>query len=332
MAQNDQAIMTSFHAESRWLEINAAIVISEVLPLRIETPVGVRDEDPQLIQTEAIPDPLSPIYVEVFHPSILVRFPNLISVIVRGTQMNRIAQNSFERCGDIQNINLGNNYIQELPVGAFRNCRSLNTINLSGNRISTIDPLAFQGLPNIQSLDLSYNQFTAINAGWFAHFIALRSLSMKNNPLSGLEPGILRPNLVYLDLERCGLTQLYEDVFRNFTQLSYLNLASNPITTLPIGVFSDLVNIDYLILRSTNIRRLNSNSFGRHNNVTLFSIESSGLDEIQPGFFDNFGTLQRFHGIGNLCVNTTLEDIHLIDFDENRTFHQCFANWFVPRP
>jgi hypothetical protein len=66
--------------------------------------------------------------------------------------------------------------------------------------------------------------------------------------------------------------------------------------------------------------------------MSIFEMDTSQLDEIQPGFFDNFSILTQLAMRGNRCADAILGDVHLIDFNENREFHQCFANWFMPRP
>jgi carboxypeptidase N regulatory subunit len=290
------------------------------------------DDYPDALWTSFNPNPLDRIYIEVFHPSILTRFPNLTTVTITRASMNRISQNSFERCENLEWIMLEENLLEELPVGALRNCRSLNSLILRRNRIASINPNAFAGLSSLQTLELDGNRFTSIDAAWFTHFPTLTWLRMRNNPLREIQPGTLPTNLGSLSLERCEITQLHPDLFKNFTQLWNLDLNSNPITELPIGIFSDLESIRVLDLSGTNIRRLNSNSFGIHRNVTVFWIPSSGLDEIQPGFFDNFLFLQTFFATGNRCMSASLSNVHTIDFEQNRVLHQCFANWFVPRP
>jgi Leucine-rich repeat (LRR) protein len=127
------------------------------------------------------------------------------------------------------------------------------------------------------------------------------------------------------------ITELHPETFYNLTKLTSLYIWHTPITELPPGIFSGLENLLFLDLRFTNIRRLNSNSFGRLEKFYTFDIQSSGLDEIQPGFFDNFPSLNNFYASNNTCINATLSEPHSINFEENKILNQCFANWYVPR-
>lgn len=332
-AQNDQAIMTTLSkSDNHSLDVSAAIVFTETLPVRIETPPNTNDQMVEYFFASPSEDPRYRVHMEVLHPSILARFTNLTWINVWNVNMNRIAQNSFERCENLLWINLEEGSIKELPVGALRNCRRLTTLSLFRNRISSINPNALAPLTSLSAIQLGGNRLTSIDAAWFSALPNLNSFSIAGNPLKEIQPGILPTHLGSLFLNNCELTQLHPDLFRNFTNLVILSLSSNSITELPMGIFSDLALLSILQLSNTNIRRLNSNAFGTHPQIFWFAINFSGLYEIQPGFFDNFSGLQYFDTLGNRCADVILNNVHLMDFEKDRILHQCFANWFMPRP
>jgi carboxypeptidase N regulatory subunit len=245
--------------------------------------------------------------------------------------MRKIGQNSFKNCGSLRTVFFDHNFIEEVPVGVFRTCGNLNWLKLRFNRIKKIDPLSFEGLVNLKDLELEGNQITSVVADDFKYLPMLRTLWISRNPLSKVNPGDFPEILNGLELIDCGITEIHPEAFLNLTQLTYLNLAQNPITFLPPGVFSRQLFLFNLFLDNTKIKRLNSNAFGRHEAMQELHIKSAELDEIQLGFFENFPFLMDFDARDNPCVNASIQNVQSIDFFEDVTLHECFANWFVPR-
>lgn len=293
---------------------------------------NISDEDPTNLWISHNSDPSSPVIFEVLHPAIMTRFYRLFYLSINLIDFKRFSVNSFERCDNLNFLEVKGKLLEEIPEGLFRNCRNLTTIHLPGNRIRNIHSNSLQGLENLETLNLERNQLNSIDPDWFNILPSLKIFYISNNQLGNIQPEILPTQLTLLDLSHCGITQLHPDLFKNFTQLNRLFLNENEFTELPPEIFIDLKELQDLHLIRSKIRRLNSNAFGIHPKMNSLRIEYGVLDEIQPGFFDRFPNIWNFIAYKNKCVDVMLVDVKSIDFYENPVLHQCFANWFVPRP
>lgn len=72
------------------------------------------------------------------------------AVNIRLVGVQRIASNTFERCGNIREIQLSYNQIDLTTLDeAFRNCRNLRVLDLSHNSLIDLNRDFFIGLQKI---------------------------------------------------------------------------------------------------------------------------------------------------------------------------------------
>lgn len=261
---------------------------------------------------------------EVFHPEILTRFQNVEYLSLWDVKMRRIALNSFLYCDKLLMIDFTSNYIQEIRAGVFRNCKALIKLILSDNRINRIEPYAFMGLEGLRLLQIWRNQLTTLQSKIFPHPIgeAESRLIFSQNPIRTIELGAFPSNTDILDLGDCRITHLHPDVFGNLVNMTWLTLEGNPLRELPPGLFNNAKLLNWLNLQFTNITRLNSNSFISYSyHLSIIDLSHSGLNEIQPGFFNNFPNLFSFGSLGNRCA-----DISFLDLE---ALQKCFDNWLL---
>lgn len=102
-------------------------------------------------------------------------------------------------------------------------------------------------------------------------------------------------------------------------------------SNLPPGLFEPLVALKELHLNLTYMRRLNSNTFGYHENLTHLYLPYCTLREIEPNFFDNFPKLEVLDLTGNancysgIIFNASSADLNLL-------LERCFNNWLGIEP
>lgn len=324
--------MSQYHPIfSSIVQITSAIIIDDESPLRIVTSGNGNPNRIIELTNMDVFDSFKPVEIEVYHQAFVKHFPRLVWVNLPKVGMRRIGQKSFHECGTIRTVFFDHNLIEEIPPRIFQRCSVLNWLKIRFNKIKKIDPLSFEGLDDLKDLELEGNQITSISADDFKYLPMLRTLWISKNPLGNIKPGNFPTSLMGLDLIDCEINEIHPETFFNLTKLTYLNLSKNPIEILPRGVFSRLSNLFNLFLSETKVRRLNSNSFGRHEGMQELHIRSAALDEIQLSFFDNFPFLMDFDARDNPCVNAKLKNVKFIDFFEDSTLHKCFANWYVPR-
>ena len=123
-------------------------------------------------------------------------------------------------------LDLGWNYIDEIPSNMFKNFSSLQTLLLHNNNLRTISSNAFAGLINLIILNLKDNKIRSLPDKFLEGMNVLRSLRLSSNELA------------YLD----------ENLFSNTTTLSSLALADNRFVgfnqTTFIPIYFSLKSID----------------------------------------------------------------------------------------
>ncbi|GJQ72283.1 hypothetical protein Trydic_g3373 [Trypoxylus dichotomus] len=125
---------------------------------------------------------------------------------------------SLHKFEHLEDLNLANNLITELPEGVFGST-DLKLLMLSSNLIRNINENAFMILINLKTLDLSSNTLLVrIPVGLF-----------RNNK-----------NLQILNLSGSGLETISIGTFTGLHSLKDLYLSFNRLTYLPKGVFDDL--------------------------------------------------------------------------------------------
>ncbi|XP_061815423.1 leucine-rich repeat and transmembrane domain-containing protein 2 [Nerophis lumbriciformis] len=102
----------------------------------------------------------------------------------------------------LEELDLSNNYLDNLPAGLFRDMINLTKLTLHNNSVTVMDRDLFQGLGSLQSLDLSLNGLASVPLGLLDELQSLRWLSLAGNRLRGLERAAFEPlsHLQHLEL------------------------------------------------------------------------------------------------------------------------------------
>ncbi|XP_053206062.1 uncharacterized protein LOC128390376 [Panonychus citri] len=111
--------------------------------------------------------------------------------------LKKIPDDSFISLTNLVELDLSNNYLDHIPVGALRETRSLRRLYLNLNAIKKIDSSAFVHLNSLQLLDLSNCAITSIQANSFEGLEKLNYLLLNGNKLKDL-PGSILDSLVSL--------------------------------------------------------------------------------------------------------------------------------------
>ena len=172
-----------------------------------------------------------------------------------GNQLERFAVPTAG-LGKLISLDLSHNPLQTLDEACFSGQTVLNQLNLSHTRLSSL-PASLGQEQTLRGLDLSGCQFTAVPA--VLRGMQLKRLSLEANPLTALQPADLSgmttleslslagnalgtlsvlplPQLAWLDVQGCGLTQAPD--CSAYPGLRALFLGNNRFSTLPEGCFA----------------------------------------------------------------------------------------------
>ena len=215
---------------------------------------------------------------------------------------NSIGLTSIPNITKAHTLNLDNNSISHLPVGAFMNISGLKRIRISRNKISALNSDVFKGVENmLEMLDLSGNEFSEVPE------------------IFGLDNGRGLNNLTVLSLSKNYLSNLEAGDFQGVGKLQILDLEGNPINVISpdawqgLDVLWDLQlspgGMDVVRIPTKNLNQLVSLGLydGRPQKLTYFKT-----------WLENFPHLQHLK-----LVRMGLRDEHLMrgSFPESWKLH-----------
>ncbi|XP_029317837.1 leucine-rich repeat and transmembrane domain-containing protein 2 [Cottoperca gobio] len=128
--------------------------------------------------------------------------PGCRSLLLANNKLALLGASAFANLSSLEELDLSNNYLDNLPAGLFRDMSNLTRLTLHNNSLTVMDRELFQGLGGLQSLDLSLNGLSSVPLGLLDELQSLRWLSLAGNRLHGLERAAFEPlaNLQHLEL------------------------------------------------------------------------------------------------------------------------------------
>ncbi|XP_024861417.2 leucine-rich repeat and transmembrane domain-containing protein 2 [Kryptolebias marmoratus] len=128
--------------------------------------------------------------------------PGSRSLLLANNKLALLGASAFANLSSLEELDLSNNYLDNLPAGLFRDMSNLTRLTLHNNSLTVMDRDLFQGLGGLQSLDLSLNGLSTVPIGLLDELQSLRWLSLAGNRLHGLERAAFEPlaNLQHLEL------------------------------------------------------------------------------------------------------------------------------------
>ncbi|XP_063709481.1 slit homolog 3 protein-like [Culicoides brevitarsis] len=114
--------------------------------------------------------------------------PNIETLSVNDNpHLTNISGALFEQFFALQQLNLSQNRIKEIPSDAFRGAHALTLINLSSNAIESVAGDAFKRLAKLLILDLSANRIKQLSAKMLQDCTSLTHLILRRNSLPQVE-------------------------------------------------------------------------------------------------------------------------------------------------
>ncbi|XP_066538233.1 SLIT and NTRK-like protein 3 [Hoplias malabaricus] len=196
---------TTVFGEMLWLTLLSSVVLGRTTPI------------PLLDESEEIDEPcFEPCYCEVkeglFHVHCDSKgFTNVSQVAqswlrpfklyLQKNSLRKLYFNSFLHLNNAIAINLGNNALQDIHVGAFHGLSSLKRLYLHENKLEVFRNDTFLGLESLEYLQADYNVIKRIDSGAFRNLHKLRVLILNDNLIPVLPTFLFRSvSLTHLDL------------------------------------------------------------------------------------------------------------------------------------
>lgn len=210
----------------------------------------------------------------------------------------------------LRNLNLQDNFLNEVPIKALRVLSILNLLDLSRNRIETIPDNAFEGLKKLSTLKLSDNNVTLSVAAFHGLEPTLKNLNLKGTRQKRIPEAIRGlKNLAFLDLSQNGIRELpgvggiktFEgletltalNLERNLIQnlgetaftgvrktLSSLSLLNNLMAEFPVGAIHSLKELRVLDIGFNLLTALPETAFRGNPSITLLALDGNPLPTV----------------------------------------------------
>ncbi|KAL3276234.1 hypothetical protein HHI36_020950 [Cryptolaemus montrouzieri] len=203
------------------------------------------------------------------------------------TITGKLREKNFHKLKDLQELNLANSRISEIPKGTFRGLFSLTKLRFENSKISNVRPGAFSHLFHLQNLDTqALENVTILEANIFDGLARLKFLNMSNKGIvmvgdfafSGLN------SLETLHLNSNAIRNITKDALSKLGNLRILDLSHNRLTgkksTFPIGVFRDLKNLEELRLQHNQIITFQLGEFSNLGNLKILNVSHNQLTDL----------------------------------------------------
>ncbi|XP_054164081.1 toll-like receptor Tollo [Oppia nitens] len=255
-----------------------------------------------------------------------------------GSQSLALTHESLSSLKHLEKLDLGFNYIGQLPQDLFCPLASLKTLNLTQNRLSgfgsfgLIDPATGQlCLQELQRLDLSHNHISFLSETGVASLRNLQALYLQNNriaELAELSFSALK-KLHIIDLSNNLLQTIPSRSFRESEELKELHLQNNSLTVLPAGIFSglskllildlshnligsewifpetfaDLIRVVVLNLGFNRLKSINASTFQNQYSLQILYLNNNEIEQIGDNSFASLYNLHTLILKGNRLKN-----------------------------
>ncbi|XP_006862425.1 PREDICTED: toll-like receptor 12-like [Chrysochloris asiatica] len=186
-------------------------------------------------------------------PARLIAHFGLQKLYFRHSRLRRIAPESLASCHSLKSLDLGNNYLTDLPPGFLAAMPRLQILNLTTNQLKIV-MLCMNGAgaeSGLWVLDLSNNQLKSIHPDTFSCLPHLRELLLQENQLSHLDDQMYQglKRLETLNLSGNQLAALGENWLASLPALTTLNLLDTYMVLNSTWDFGSLEKLHHLRLK-----------------------------------------------------------------------------------
>ncbi|XP_066299898.1 carboxypeptidase N subunit 2-like [Branchiostoma lanceolatum] len=166
---------------------------------------------------------------------------------------------------------LDRNRIEVIPPNTFTSLPNLRRLDLHQNLIRNVSVGALSGLGRLRNLDLSFNCIGDIKERMPPN---LTELYLDNNPglnIRDIFNGLYKLRTLSLNACQLNTSSIKGGVFMDLGVLYYLHLSYNNLTELPIGAFKGLRNLGILTLDNNQLAYTYKSSFeGLESDITIY--------------------------------------------------------------
>ncbi|XP_039254748.2 leucine-rich repeat-containing G-protein coupled receptor 5A-like [Styela clava] len=199
-------------------------------------------------------------------------FKKMHTLLLQDNRLTSVPVNTISKMGNLKNLNLGANFIEEISANAFARLENLEHVWLDDNFLSEIPFRALSKAPNIKALNLDMNRITTVRNGDLDALVKLRVLLLKHN----------------------GISMIENNAFESSRNIRILELSYNNLTSLPIAI-KVVQNLEQLIIPYNNIEELPDLAFAGNPELRQLSLAGNPIRSVGPASFSGLSHLQTLY-------------------------------------
>ncbi|XP_052770043.1 uncharacterized protein LOC128209841 [Mya arenaria] len=224
-------------------------------------------------------------------------FPNLTHLdLSYNTKLyNGLISPNFTTLTALRTMNLGDVGLSSVGKTMLSGLGLLHTLDLSYNNIQTVENQAFSLMPNLVELRMSKQT---------------RVINFAQDAFQGIESSLEH---LLLDLNRISYTQFWP-LLETLTNLVELNLEGTGLTEIRDYTFQNNQKLSNLHIKSNSISSINQKTFfGPRNTLRVLDLSLNRLTTISACLFSDFQPKPTFYFTGN-PLNCTCDLTWLFDW------------------
>jgi Leucine-rich repeat (LRR) protein len=242
-------------------------------------------------------DPSSITYIKINNKEIrdlspIAGFHHLNELNLGENKINSLPVGIFDKFKQLDRLLLQNNKLTAIPRGVLDKLTKLAWLWLMDNEINDLPLGVFDKLENLEWLSLYNNKLENLPKGLLAKLKSLKSIELSNNKLTIFPSDISKLNhLISIEIHSNQISEIPAGAFAQFhretNSLTNLSLSGNKLVTLPDGLFSTLKHLYFLKLANNSISHLPQGIFDGLSNLNFKELDLSGnpINQERQDFF-----------------------------------------------
>ncbi|XP_019635900.1 PREDICTED: uncharacterized protein LOC109478676 [Branchiostoma belcheri] len=217
-------------------------------------------------------------------------------------QIASIRKDDLCHLTSLTTLELGTNTLDEttLQSGAFRCLGNLQNLRLGSNRIQYLPVSKYDDVypPVVRELIISSNRLTFLLEGTFSNLTSLQNLFLDSNRIITIEDGTFPDEIRIINLQNNRYFDFrHQNPFSNLTRLLGIVLDGNAITEIPETAFYGLGNLFGLSLSNNKLGWIRKDAF-----KDFVFLQTLNLDNNEIGYVEE-GTLDQLPDIRHVQLN-----------------------------
>ncbi|XP_063912433.1 chaoptin-like isoform X1 [Zophobas morio] len=268
------------------------------------------------------------------------------------TSLQNLPSDAFKSLPNLEELNLGNNRIKNMPDTSFHFLRKLKVLYIQDNVIEVLRKGTFQGdiHGDLTRLYFSFNNLKTIQQHTFADLFKLEQIHLDDNKIESLERRSFMnlKNLKRLNLKGNKLSSIVYETFQNLPELEDLDVSYNNLNSLDFSMFDQVgslgmfhLNVSHnklekLVLNpSTNFEAelvcIYCLGMGGLQNIKVLDLSFNNITLISKQFFKLVElSLTHLYLSNNRILNATkdvfghMPHLQVLDLSHNRLYELDF--------